>query len=573
VEADQEQITSLTGEPEDERAESDRELSRIPLLASLGVLTVTILATLSATLAAVSAYQENVANRSRQLWASYAVALTIQEDNAASGAQQTDDAGSVAYWRAVFAQTMAMAASSPAVRSELQQEAVADAQAAQSAPRSGAATPYLEGPPDRSMCSQFVTDFPATSDGFEQVGTQSDCAVQFATAYGETAEGFLRNERTYLAIASALAIALFLFALSRTLLLAPMQVMFLCVAAAVTVGCVVIGTYELAWRSATQPNGAAIESYENDEPARAVALDPGYAAAWEERGENDTRCAPAVHDFAEAEQLDPSAPNENELAAAETACGDLGDAQSVLISALHSSDIPSNSWVFGTALEYLLVVGQTKEADQNLQAAIDYMRSVAAGDHTAERGWVYQDLWFSSLLRDRQWIEDDAPDGSGLPFIHEVEADEAALDHAEATGQRLPTRPMTGVTISDLTDQVGTVSPGPAAADPSPSFLSPSQLRPPRGVTLDTPLRVGFRYAGLEAGDVVSLIWYDTADRASDVAETFEIVGTAGGPSPGTGTYTTPGWIFAPSGSYRLVVVVNSTFGAESQVSVPAEGG
>ncbi len=572
VERDEGQITGLTGEEEDEApGEVDHERSRISLLATLGVLVVTILATLSATLAAVYGYDETIANRDRQLWDSYSLALAIQEDNTSSSTAQSDSTQSIAYWRAVFAETMAADASSPAARVELQQEASADAQAAAKSPSQQPAEPVQGGPPDSDDCQSFET----TGPGVGEIGTQSDCATQFGAAYGETAEGFLRNERTFLAIASALAISLFLFALSRTLLLVPMQVMFLCVAAAIAIGSAGIGLYELGWRTADQPDAAAIEAYENSDFARAVALAPGYAAAWEGQAAAASGCTKSLQDASEAEQLSPSDINEDYLAGDEMSCGHFASASRQLESALQDPSVITDPWPLGSAAEFVLVTGHPKEADRLLGEAIDYMRSIPASGDDNQRGWVYQDMWFSSILSDQSWISLLDP-STGPRFIDQVEGDEASLDEREATKLPMSSRAMTGVAITDLTRQVGTFccsAPRPSSSSTTstvPAFAKPAGLEPPKGVALDTPVEVSFHYSGLEQGDVVTLMWYDSTNSASDVAETFAAVGTPGAPAPGTGTYTTPGWIFAPSGSYRLTVVVNSTFEAQHSVDVPA---
>jgi hypothetical protein len=580
VEYDEEQITSLTGELEEaEHRALEPDRSRISLFATIGVLVVTILATLSATIAAVFAYDEAIANRNRQLWDSYSLARTVQEDSTSNNMLDAGNAQSAAYWRAVFTETLAAGASTSAERSALQLQATSYAHDANESQPPRPIEPVHAVMPGGNECSRFKTP----GSGVGQIGTQSDCAAEFAAAYGETAAGFLRNERTFLAIASALAISLFLFALSRTLLIVPMQVMFLCVGALTALGSVGIGVYELAWRTASQPDAAAISAYENGRFAQAVQLDPGYVDAWVGRSQFANDCTHAVQAAVEAEQLSPTNINKSDLATTEMNCGHLKSARTQLLAALRDPAAKSDPWPFGSAVEWLLVNGDPKLADQALGQAIHYMRNISATNGTKQRGWVYEDLWFSSLLSNP--IDKLQPKW-GPPFIDRVEGAEAALAEQEAEpNTKLSGRPLTGVAITDVTGQIGTfccTDPSPSSARSTtlstvPAFVEPAGLRPPKGMALDTPVRVSFHFSGLEPGDVVTLMWYSNQNgdqnSTSDVAETFATVGTTGAPDAGTGSYTTPGWIFAPNGSYRLAIVVNSTLEAQATMNVPAFSG
>jgi hypothetical protein len=571
VEHDEEEITSLTGEREENESEQERSL--ISLLATFGVLAVTILATLSATVAAISAYQEDIANRYRQLWGSYSLALTIQEDNTSNSTKESNTAQTLDFWRAVFDQSLAAQSGSPQARAELQLEAMGDANAANTAPGQQPAESLDAGPSNRSLCGSFADN----ESGIGQVGSQSDCAAEFAAAYGQTAESFLRNERTYLAIASALAIALFLFALSRTLFIVPMQVLFLVTAAVIALGGAGIGLYEYVWRSADQPNAAAITAYENGYFKQAVTMSPDFADAWVQRGLYDFdygRCPQTVQDLRRGAQLDPNPINQNFLASGEMSCGQVTAASDVITKAFHDPNIVDIQWPLSSAAEFFTLLGDTKDADQALSLGIDGMRNVTSSDAKG-RGWLYQDLWFSNMLEDQGWITGMAP-RQGKAFIRQVEADEAELDASTSLGRGLPTRHLSGVKISHLSDQATQVccfgtakssNKGPAGS----VLLRPSGLALPKDVTLPTPVQVSFHYTGLKSGDVVTLIWYDNSDDSSGhVAQTYEVVGQPQAPPPGAGTYMTPGWIFAPNGSYQLTAVVNSTFESQTTVNVPS---
>ena len=445
-------------------------------------------------------------------------------------------------------------APSPAARVELQQEASADAQAAAKSPSQQPAEPVQGGPPDSDDCQSFET----TGPGVGEIGTQSDCATQFAAAYGETAEGFLRNERTFLAIASALAISLFLFALSRTLLLVPMQVMFLCVAAAIAIGSAGIGLYELGWRTADQPDAAAIEAYENSDFARAVALAPGYAAAWEGAGSRGLR----LH---------------------QVASGRLGGRAAEPLRHQRGLSRRRRDELRAFCVgKQAARVGVARPQRHHRPVATGVRRRVRPRDRPPERG--RQAPGGSHRLHavhSREWRRQ--PAGVGLPghvvLEHPVrpELDQPARPqhrtavHRPGRGGRGLPRRARGDEAADVEprhDRRGDHGPHPSGGDvlllrpPSvvvvdyqygAAFAKPAGLEPPKGVALDTPVEVSFHYSGLEQGDVVTLMWYDSTNSASDVAETFAAVGTPGAPAPGTGTYTTPGWIFArraaPTGS------------------------
>jgi hypothetical protein len=371
---------------------------------------------------------------------------------------------------------------------------------------------------------------------------------------------------------------LFLFALSRTLFIVPMQVLFLVVASLIAVGGASIGLYEFVWRSPDQPDAAAITAYENTYFKQAVTLSPGFADAWVQRGlANYGDCTQSVQDFKRAQQLDPNPINQNLLASNEMSCGKFEAASHVILKALDDPNIANDPWPLGSAAEFLAADDDTKGADQALTSGIEDMRNVTVNNDANQRGWLYQDQWFSNILQDQDWIT--ALGGhQGSAFIRLVEADEAKLDAETSTGKGVPARDLKGVTITHLTTQVSQVC-CYGSAKPSANglngavLLSPPGLTLPKGVTLPTPVRVSFDYTGLETGDVVTLIWYDNNSYSSaDVAQTYEVVGQTGAPSPGASTYTTPGWIFAPPtfGPYHLTVVVNSTFEDQASVNVPS---
>jgi hypothetical protein len=613
VEADEDQITGLTGE--EEGSERDHQQSVISLISTFGVLTVTILATLSATFAAISSYREDVANRSRQLWDSYSLALTVQQDEAANDAQALKTSQSIAAWRVEFERSIVGQSTSPDLQDALQ-AAMANAKTVENAKVQQ--SPSTQDRPPNGDCSAFSATGPGAA--------KADCAAQVATAYGETAESFLRNERAYLALASALAIALFLFALCRTLLLVPMQLMFVGVATAIALGSVGIGVYEYHWRAASQPDGKAIVDYEKSDYSSAVKLAPDFMDAWSAKGDYEAgNCSAAISDFAHAEQIEPNSINENNLASEETRCRQFSSAAQLLESALND---PKDAWAAGSAAELLLMEGalngpkdawnagsaaeillmdgfQQEKADAFtfLETAISYMRSISV-QNDAGRGSYYQDLWFSSMLDDRKWISKQLDPADALRWFQTVEADEAKLD-AQTVVPKVPTRNPGSDAITHLTDEPSGASctPKPPSPTPEPSTSEPStpeplptapaplgaalhELQPvqraPKEIHLDTPLQVTFDYTGLQTGDVVTLLWYNasrftsqsTLPNSTDaVAPTFEVVGQTGAPTPGSGTYTTPGSIYAPSGKYLLTAVVNSTFETQSCVKVPASSG
>jgi hypothetical protein len=540
----------------------DEETSVIALLGTLGVLAATILATVAATLAALAAYNENLANRERQLWGTYALALDVQVQTNAASKQQLTTTRSIARWRAIFAESLAQQAPTlPGLQLAVLND-VLGANAAASSVLSSSPTP--QGPPDRTRCHTFPQKQLVLGD----VGSKSDCAAEYAAAYGRSAEDYLRNERAYLAIVSALAIALFLFALSRTLLLGSMQVMFLCVATAIVAITVGIGVFETFWVRSAQPDPRAITAYEHGHFARAVAFDPDSPDAWNQLAVDDSynnHCAKSEADYSRAIELQPISINENDLASQEIECKHLRAAAHELQLALGDR---TDDWAEGSKAELLLAEDHPQKAFLRLYDAVVSMEGFARGSQGL-RGAAYSDLWFRSLLDDQYWLVPEYAKYGARQFIDEVWGLQATLYEALSNLPR-PTPVSTTAVIDTVTSHqapVATLASPTGNGSPTP-FTAPSGLRPARAGAFASPVTVTLRYTGLQAGNVVALMWYDENNSVLTVPQTFEVVGKAGAPAPGSGTWTTPGWIFAPKGTYQLVAVLDSTYENSESVTV-----
>jgi hypothetical protein len=542
------------------------------LVATLGILLVTVLATVAASMAAMAGYHENVSNRDRQLLGEYATELRVASNQQASSSQEWWDTVTENYWRTKLLTVAAGQAQGLVLQSQLAGQAKVAAQQSAYDQRAPAdTTPSIARPDSVPMCR-----------GLSNSSDESTCAAELADAYGQSAYRYLRNERAYLAIVSILAIALFLFALTRTIDRFSMQIVFLGVGGLLTLVSLAWLVVEPMAEGARQPSVAGVRDYVvgsdaldhqpmNDGDLRsarqhllvATQLAPQLPDAWSALATawqfdagghvSSSGCARVRYDDAVALRLRPSSIAENDLAYDDLLCGRTHDAMALLDVARQDR---SNDVVAGTWAEALLVSGHERRA---LDALYDAVISMVSPGHGALRGEVYQDLWFASIQSDEQLFSQlGVPERRLMPFFTEVRSLQALLDDFGALGHA-PPKPKGPATISGTT------------------LVADSALA--TGGAYGTPVKVRFSYTGLERGDVVTIRW-DTVPFSSEDPSPFVpaplpppavlVVGGPGAPAPGNGTFATDAWSYPSSGQYQLALAVDAVAqGAPVAVSVP----
>jgi hypothetical protein len=197
-------------------ADERRERERLSVVATFGILAATIAATLAGSLAALASVHADGANAARLSWATYSNELLLAQNQYASAAGQSTNVRVENAWRAQFLADLAGDTTDPMIRAELN----SDSQAGGEPQAPTAPLPSFGSPSPAAWCR-----------GLPQTW---DCAYEVSTAYAATSLNDDRQERAFIACVSMLAIALFLFALSKMLSQPSMEILFLGLGALIT---------------------------------------------------------------------------------------------------------------------------------------------------------------------------------------------------------------------------------------------------------------------------------------------------------------------------------------------------
>jgi len=570
MEAHEEEVVDLT-HPEGEEATGDPGGDATWLvLATIGILVVTVLAIVAATMAAVASNRESVSNRSRQIWGAYSTKLNLVGDAQNAEQQEWTDTQIQDAWRSYFLGALAAGAQDPSVQAQLSEEAkAASAQAAQPSADYGSSSISVASPGPPSWCSG---------------PDQSDCASEFADSYGISAEGSLRNERAYLAIVSIFAVALFLFALTRSIARPEkpgMQKMFLIVGAVMTAAATGWLILEPFFKAPVQPSAAGIQAYERGSDQviasrqnfkeselvsginllrRSTVDNPKLPDEWTALAsalQTDARgqfvranCAAIEFDDAQAVQLRQSSSDYNNLAYDYALCGNKGAAKADIASALRLDK--GNDVALGTRAEMDLTNRNENKALSDLQVAVDAM---ILGNGHEYRGSIYRDQWFDDIRADEHVLRQvGVPTTMVSDFFDEVRHDQALVDILDAVNLKngtVPT-PKANEGVSNLTVSVGHV-------------INVASLT-------SSAARFSFSYSNLRAGELLSVSWYATDPATLNAPSEVLVVGQPGAPQPGSGTYTSPSWVYSDGGNYVVDLAVDSLPAAETRIFIPGNG-
>jgi hypothetical protein len=536
-------------------AEERREREQLSVVATFGILAATIAATLAGSLAALASVHADSANSARLSWATYSNELLLAQNQYASAAGESTNVRVEDAWRAQFLEDLAGESTDPLVRDELS----SDSQAGGQPEAPAAPLPSFTSPAPAAWCR-----------GLPQTW---DCAYEVSTAYAATSLNDDRQERAFIACVSMLAIALFLFALSKMLSQPSMEILFLGLGALITLIAVGWMVAEPFVTSASQPSGAAIRAYEKGwqleqkgDPttrpstveaylARATSEDSTFADAWQQLGEeellappsglNGPRCRTALSALTQASELRGAAEDVDRLAVGEVLCGNPSRA----LTLLHEAPKDSANVSAGSALALAeLASGQSRAASTTLDRAVSGMEEQGGG----VRGPVFTTYWFDQLLADVWGLAAGHDRPAHLAaFIQRMQHDESLATLADF-GLPVP-RPSpgasVGASVTDATSEFGTA------------------------VGME-PVQIELHYSNLRDGDVISVMW----DQFSTVADTrlipltltlpgtnVIVVGQPGAPPAGTGTFVIPAVDFVDSDSYVIDVSLDGVPSGEPQ--------
>jgi hypothetical protein len=492
------------------------------IIASLGALVVTVLATIAAVLGAYAANHESVVNRDRQLMAAYSGSLTSAQDVTGSRYQEWLDERSQYYWSARFLTSLSASSQDPGLKTQLESlgsQARTSLQNLQKSPPSAAA----DYPPNKLTECRESNDPPR-------------CASELTRSYAAEASRWLAKERSYIAIVSLLAVALFLFALTRPVERRGMQKMFLWVASGIAMVAVIWMVADAVFKPVHQASSAGAIDIANGDSmlglsnpvegtiqqsdlARAVSdlrrattespelpdawHDLGTAVAYDARGRFlVSHCAASEEDYARAVSLVDTPLDsiyENDLANEEFKCRDLGDASSNLREALQQN--PRNSIALGSLAEEELIAG--KSVDDVLSEPL-YQAIVVAGwdgkqaTHAPTHGPLWRTPWFASLRSDESALREiGVPEKKLNVFFNAVVGAEGELMGRDIVG-RYDQDQLRSQAITSINENQG----APIVADTRGDVTYPGEVF------------VDIGYSGLRKGDLITVAWYT---RCSDV--------------------------------------------------------
>ncbi len=525
-------------------ADEKRELERLSVVATFGILIATIAAAVAGSLAALASVHGDAATASRLSWATYSNQLLLAYNQSASGQGQSVNAALENDWRTKFFTDLANATSDPALRSELDGEAL-----------------QTIGVPDAPATAGPAFVSPRPAQWCRNLDQRFDCAYEVANAYGATALADDRQERAYIACVSLLAIALFLFALSKMLSQPSMEKLFLVLGSLITLVAVGWMATEARTTPARQPSPTAIRAYEHGwqleqqsrDPARVVALlqtatadDPTLADAWQQLGEEElfqgtgrlgpARCRVAVPALDHVWQLRGDPEDRDRLAVGEVLCGDPRGALSLMgPSTSDSSDVLAGP---ARALAQL-ASGHAVGAMRTLHAAVMTMEGEGGG----LRGPVFTTYWFDQYLVEVDALRATHPRLAHLArFVEQIERDDTESTLADF-GQSVP-------------------RPAPGASVVATHVFETSQLG---SVANRVPVDIVLEYSGLRSGDVVVVAWDQSniVENSRFIPLTLPgtsvlVVGQPGGPRPGAGTFHLPAIGYLTKGTYRVSVSLDA---------------
>jgi hypothetical protein len=549
VEVDENIVTSEAGE--------EREQERLSVVATIGILAATIAAAICGSLAALAAVHADDANSARVAWATYSNELLLAQNEHTVAQNGTLIARIEAAWRLQFLADVAANSSDPTLVAALGGEA-----------SSNSSQPNFSAPPQLS----FASPSPA---GLCRGPQPEDCAYEVANAYGTTALNDDRQERVYIACVSMLAIALFLFALSKMLSQTSMERLFLVLGTVITLVAVGWMAANPVLTPAHQPSATAIRSFERGwqleqqgrRPATVVALleratteDPSLADGWQQLGQEEllqppkdsrnNRCPTAIDALTHAWQVRQASDDLDRLAVGEVLCGQPDRALATLRAARPD---PADTSA-GPALALTqLASGHLASARSTLDAAVQTMEHQGGG----KRGPVFRTYWFDQLRTEVRALD---ARGRGSPDVH---AFLERMLHDEALA-----------TLSDYGLHLPTPAPGAVVAPYT--YVATPQLGTAAGMQ---PVMIVLGYQGLRNGDVLTVTWdqASTVESSRAVSQALPgasvvVVGQAGGPLAGSGAYTVPAVGFVRPGTYSLNVSLDAAPSTPRAVNIPKTG-
>ncbi len=539
-----------------------REANRLSVVATLGILIATIAATVVASLAALSSFHGGEADTHSTAWATYSNEMLLSDNEHVDAQTDSRDAHVEDAWQAQLLTILAGESSNPLISAALATEASA---ATLAGVRDVAHTP-ISGAPNSSSPS------PARfCQGFSQLEAKYDCAYEVATAYSSISLNDNLQERAYIACVSMLAIALFLFALSKMLSQPSMSKLFLGLGALITLIAVGWTAAESLLAPAPTPSGSAISAYEKgwqdeqngDHPTTVEALlgkatseDPSFVDAWQQLGNEEVlhpvagqthrQCSSGLSALRHAWSLRGAPDDLDLLAVGEVVCGE----PKLALASLEQASNNSSDVLAGPALALAqLASGQQSRAKTTLDNAVTSMEDQG-------RGSVFLNFWFQQIFIDIQALgATSVPPARRTAFIGWMEHEQAkaALDEFDLE----PPRPSPGVSV--------TASVTAPPANPGVAY----------GLV---PVALVLQYSGLRKGDVISAIWIQAGTtEGTRLVSTLTLPGTSlfvvgqpGGPTAGKGTFAVPTLDFVTAGNYQIELAVNAVpSGKLISVSVP----
>lgn len=530
--------------------------SRLKVVATLAVILVTLVTTLAAILAASAASSESVAQRDRQLSLAQAEVAELQASLSTRAANQQHDDGREAGWRAAFLRVEAAQATDPSVVAQLRAQAtVAQSQAK-------AIEAALPAPPGSPLDAHIAAlQIPVT------------VADQTADARGQQSAGWLRNEDRYLSTISMLAVALFLLGLALTLSNRSTAKGFVVLALAL----LVVSGGRLAYIAAGSPQAPSaarrcattslkastaicdyaqgLNATNNDQAVKllgaAVQASPRYPAAWEALGDAESNVgtrpslARAERDYDQALELGfpEAAIVYNNVGYAQLLEGHLAASAASLDKALALD--PRDEVTLASLAEERLAAhdlpGAKRWLDRALAIVSGYGPRFRNGGSNGASGY------FSAFRLDELNLADPGgvPQSMLAPFFTEVRDAEASLD---ALGSDQP-GDAHGATVSGIVLR---------------------QADEPLGQAGSATL--GFSYAGLRAGDIVSLRFYaDDINYELAASNNAVQVGANQPIHPGAGTFAPGQYIVPlPAGAQSLEIYLNGRLLGSSSFTMPA---
>jgi hypothetical protein len=197
-----------------------------------------------------------------------------------------------------------------------------------------------------------------------------------------------------------------------------------------------------------------------------------------------------------------------------------------------------------------LVARNMNKALDDLQKAVNAM---VLGNGQQYRGSVYRDQWFAQIRSDDRLLRESGVPGTLVAdFFDQVRGDQALVDILDAANFKTLPTPKAQESGSNLVVTMGPV----VKVDTSTSSAA----------------RVSFSYANLRSGDLISVSWNPTDSSAGSVPTSVLVVGQAGAPPPGSGTFALPSWVYSDGGNYVVDLALDAVPMSETRVFIPGGG-